>query len=145
MLLNANKPNPSYNVSSNGKETFNKSVLSASDAENFGQNFVHSTRQNHRKNANDSVDQWLRQSQGSHNQSNAMFRQSQRSYDQNDMPHDLNRSHASHVSSQADDYSSHIGMAVPIRPPQQHESFLSHPDTEHTSHFVGRFCVVILR
>ncbi|CAG2186006.1 CNTROB [Mytilus edulis] len=72
----------------------------------------------HRQTYSESVDHWLRQSLRSHdNQS-----------------HDLNKSHASHVSSHQDDYIGQMGMAVPIRPPQQQESFIAPPDSELSSH-----------
>jgi len=112
MLLNSNRLNPAP-VS----PPRNDSVNYGQDSSN--PRHLSGVRQPHRQTSHKSVDQWLRQSLSSHD--NNIQGQS----------HELNRSHASHVSSQQDDLIGQMGMAVPIRPPQQHESFISHPGSEN--------------
>jgi hypothetical protein len=112
MLLNSNRLNPA------------PVLVPRNDSVNYGQDssnprHLSGVRQPHRQATSESVDQWLRQSLSSRD--NNIQGQS----------HELNRSHASHVSSQQDDLIGQMGMAVPIRPPQQHESFISHPGSEN--------------
>lgn len=112
MLLNSNRLNPA------------PVLIPRNDSVNYGQDssnprHLSGVRQPHRQATSESVDQWLRQSLSSRD--NNIQGQS----------HELNRSHASHVSSQQDDLIGQMGMAVPIRPPQQHESFISHPGSEN--------------
>ncbi|CAC5421061.1 CNTROB [Mytilus coruscus] len=133
MLLNANRPDPpvftgSRNDSVNQGHALNMSQMSSvvgskNDSQNYGHvqsnaGQVQGQQHPHRQTYSESVDHWLRQSLRS----------------QDIQSHDLNKSHTSHVSSHQDDYISQMGMAVPIRPPQQQESFIAPPDSELSSH-----------
>ncbi|VDI38577.1 centrobin [Mytilus galloprovincialis] len=133
MLLNANRPDPpvftgSRNDSVNQGHALNMSQMSSviglkNDSQNYGHvqsnsSQVQGQQHPHRQSYSESVDHWLRQSLRS----------------QDNQSHDLNKSHASHVSSHQDDYIGQMGMAVPIRPPQQQESFIAPPDSELSSH-----------
>ncbi|CAG2186004.1 CNTROB [Mytilus edulis] len=133
MLLNANRPDPpvftgSRNDSVNQGHALNMSQMSSviglkNDSQNYGHvqsnsSQVQGQQHPHRQTYSESVDHWLRQSLRS----------------QDNQSHDLNKSHASHVSSHQDDYIGQMGMAVPIRPPQQQESFIAPPDSELSSH-----------
>ncbi|XP_052058156.1 uncharacterized protein LOC127698637 isoform X2 [Mytilus californianus] len=133
MLLNANKPDPpvftgSRNDSVNQGHALNMSQMSSvvgskNDSQNYGHvqsnaGQVQGQQHPHRQTYSESVDHWLGQSLRS----------------QDLQSHDLNKSHTSHMSSHQDDYISQMGMAVPIRPPQQQESFIAPPDSELSSH-----------
>ena len=120
MLLNSNRLNPA------------PVPVPRNDSVNYGQDssnprHLSGVRQPHRQISHESVDQWLRQSLTS------------RDHNIQGQSHELNRSHASHVSSQQDDLIGQMGTAVPIRPPQQHESFISHPGSENPPPFSSQY------